>query len=91
MISRIWRVYTDPSSSPAALVLKGLIPVEMAGFVYRMLAREGWPTLTGSTLVSVVLMCIMLGIVRQRDEARAALTTWQPVECKPSRGRKSSF
>lgn len=72
---RAWRVYADPPRSEAARNARALLLMAIAGFVYRLLATYfGWPPFSGVTVWEIVLSYALLVIVRQRDEARAALT-----------------
>jgi hypothetical protein len=70
---RCWHVYADPAGSETASLLKVMVPASVAGFVYHVAAPEGWPPVAFDTLTEVVLWCALLWVVRQRDDARAAL------------------
>lgn len=65
-----WHVYAAPAKSDAAKVLKVVLPLEIVALAYRMLAPEEWPTLSGVTLLQVLMWYLMLWFVRERDEAR---------------------
>jgi hypothetical protein len=74
VIRTLWGVYAAPAESEAAKTLKVLIPLEVAGFVYRLVAPADWPALSGTTLMQVCLWLALLWFVRQRDQARAEIT-----------------
>ncbi|SET49529.1 hypothetical protein [Nonomuraea wenchangensis] len=77
VLSRVWRVYADPAKSEAAAWLKTLLPVEIVSWLYRVAAPEEWPRLAWTTLWDVVLVAALLWVVRQRDEARAEVKTYE--------------
>ena len=71
VLCRAWRVYAAPAGSEAAMMVKGMIPIEIAAWLYLVLAPEDWSHLSGSTLLEIGLWSALLWFIRQRDEARA--------------------